>query len=276
MFRKVYKLLMRVPPARIYIRRNFALSYYKPKIKQIRIWSFKHTENDNFYYSLKPKNVLELSSLISVVTGRTREEIESYFKEIKNNAELHSHIESIWKKDPKMRDADLGFGRRIGWYAFARALKPKIIVETGVHQGVGSCVLISALIKNYQEGFEGYYYGTDIDLNAGSLIKGTYAKFGKILYGDSITSLNQFQEKIDLFINDSDHSEIYEAQEYESIRSKLASNSLILGDNSHVTDKLISFAQKNRRPYLFFKEEPFNHWYPGAGIGISPSTIPLR
>jgi len=276
LFRKIFKVIILFPPVRIYFRRNFALSYYKPKIRQIRRWALKRTENDNFYYSLSPKNLIELGSMISIITGKSRDEIDIYFKEIEKNQELHEHIESIWANDAAMRDSVLGFGRRVGWYALARALKPKVIVETGVHHGVGACVLITALMKNSSEGFHGNYYGTDIDPNAGVLLSGDFTKYGKILYGDSITSIKNFEQDIDFFINDSDHSEIYEAQEYEVVKSKLASNSIILGDNSHVTDKLSKFAQISGRPYLFFKEEPSNHWYPGAGIGISPSAIPLK
>ncbi len=44
---------------------------------------------------------------------------------------------------------------------------------------------------------------------------------------------------------------------------------IILGDNSHITDKLSKFSAKYNRKFIFFKEEPENHWYPGAGIGIS-------
>lgn len=274
-FQKLYKILILLPGARVYVRRDFAFSYYKPKLKEISKWAIKNTENDNFYYSLKHRNILELTSLIALITNKSFQEIEKYISEIENDLNLKKHIESMWQKDSKMRDAKLGLGRRIGWYAFTRALKPQVIVETGVHHGVGSCVLITALMKNHSEGFEGYYYGTDIDPDAGILITDEYKKFGEILYGDSLTSLSNLNKRVDFFINDSDHSENYEEQEYNLIASKLSDKSLLLGDNSHVTDKLVNFAKVNNRPYLFFKEDPKDHWYPGAGIGISPSEIPL-
>ena len=100
-------------------------------------------------------------------------------------------------------------------------------------------------------------------------MSGVYAETGKILYGDSIESLSQLDQKIDLFINDSDHSADYEYREYLTIKDKLAENAVILGDNSHVTDKLVLFSDFTKRNFLFFREEPSNHWYPGAGIGIS-------
>ena len=97
-----------------------------------------------------------------------------------------------------------------------------------------------------------------------------YANYGCILYGDSIESLKKFDEgMIDLFINDSDHSADYEAKEYDSIANKLSKHAIVLGDNSHATNKLLEFSLETNRHFVFFQEKPLNHWYPGAGIGIS-------
>ena len=111
--------------------------------------------------------------------------------------------------------------------------------------------------------------GTDINPLAGYLLSGDYANYGSILYGDSIESLKKFDDEIDLFINDSDHSEEYEAGEYKTIANMLSQHAVILGDNSHYTDKLLEFSLETNRHFVFFQEKPKNHWYPGAGIGIS-------
>ena len=134
---------------------------------------------------------------------------------------------------------------------------------------MGSVILTEAIIKNKLEGHEGEYIGTDINANAGYLFDEIYSENGKILYGDSIESLKKLNAKIDLFINDSDHSAEYEKREYETILSKLHKDSVILGDNSHSTSELLNFSIKNNRNFVLFKERPKNHWYPGAGIGIS-------
>ena len=168
-----------------------------------------------------------------------------------------------------MADKTAYFARRVGWYALARALRPKTIIETGVDKGLGACVLTAALKRNNEEGYEGRYYGIDINPKAGYLLSGDYANYGCILYGDSIEVLNKFNGNIDLFINDSDHSENYEANEYKTIADKLSKSAVILGDNSHCTDKLLEFSLEQNRQFVFFQETPKDHWYPGAGIGIS-------
>jgi hypothetical protein len=76
----------------------------------------------------------------------------------------------------------------------------------------------------------------------------------KILYGDSIKSLIEMKEAIDLFINDSDHSDEYEYLEYLTIDSKLSPLAVILSDNSHVTDKLALFSEDHERSFVFFEK----------------------
>jgi len=234
-------------------------------------WLIVSKETTNFVYELEEKNKNYLAAMISNITGEKIVKVLEYFYEIENDKQLLEHLKTkiAESKESVKTDNNFKYGRRIGWFAFVRILKPKIVIETGIDKGLGSCVLASALIKNREEGSEGYYYGTDINPNAGYLFDGVYKNFGEILYGDSIESLRKFDKKIDLFINDSDHSAEYEYNEYLTIQNKLSANAVILGDNSHYSDKLYKFSLENGRQFLFFKEEPLNHWYPGAGIGIS-------
>jgi predicted O-methyltransferase YrrM len=76
---------------------------------------------------------------------------------------------------------------------------------------------------------------------------------GEILYGDSIKSLTDLNQNIDLFINDIDRSADYEYQEYLTIKPLIAPNTIILGDNSHITDKLESFSPETDRKFYFFE-----------------------
>lgn len=253
---------------RVYFRRNRALSYYRPQLRFIRRWVWMRTENSNYYYDITELNKEHLSQMIAHVTKGAPSTILGYFKELEEDKALRKHIEaglSAYGQD----FVEIQYGRRLGWYALIRELKPNLVIETGVHQGVGACVIASALLANISEGYPGRYLGTDIDPNAGKLLSGKYRSVGEILYGDSVESLKKVDSQIDVFINDSDHDPEYEAIEYVTIAAKLSRKGVILGDNSHVTDKLSQFSLLNSREFLFFSEKPKNHWYPGAGIGIS-------
>ncbi|MGH9865271.1 MAG: class I SAM-dependent methyltransferase [Candidatus Acidiferrales bacterium] len=195
----------------------------------------------------------------------------SYFSELEDDAELKKHVAQIIMQSAlRFRaDSEVRFGRRVAWYAIARILKPKVIVETGIDKGLGAIVLCAALLRNRDEGHPGEYFGTDIDRAAGELFAAPYTQVGSILYGDSISSLRVLDRSIDLFINDSDHSAEYEEREYETIAPKLSARAVLIGDNSHVTDKLLQFSVAHGRAFAFMSEVPLRHWYRGAGIGLS-------
>jgi hypothetical protein len=228
-------------------------------------------ETHNFTYDLTERNVRYLAETIAVVTGSRPQETVGYIEEAIGDAALNQRFQTAMRTmgDQPLRNLRSPFGRRLGWYAIARATKPKIVVETGVERGHGALLLCAALLRNADEGAPGHYIGTDINRNAGWLLSGKYASIGKILYGDSIESLKTLAETVDLFINDSDHSADYEYDEYKVIAPKLSAKAIVVGDNAHVTDKLALFSRENGRRFIFFKEEPKDHWYPGAGIGIS-------
>ena len=255
----------------VIIRSKIVVKYFTKIFLNMMNWLFTSRETTNFTYKLERDNKYYLASLISDILNVEYDTALGYMKEIEKDDELKDHITNmISKSDLSFKaDKEVRFGRRIGWYIFARALKPKLIVETGVDKGLGSCVLTAALKRNKEEGYDGKYLGTDINPNAGYLLSGTYSDYGRILYGDSIQSLSKIEEPIDLFINDSDHSANYEGKEYIEISGKLTKQAIILGDNSHCTDELFKFSLKTNRHFIFFQERPYKHWYPGAGIGIS-------
>lgn len=234
-------------------------------------WLLTSRETTNMTYELSSINKGHLVALLSHVTGAPPSEVEDCFSELEGDSELANHVaettkgaSSSYKSDPEAR-----YHKRLGWYALVRLLKPRLVIETGVDKGLGSVVLASALLRNHEEGGSGRYIGTDINPEAGFLLAGRYREVAEIRYGDSIESLREIDGPIDLFINDSDHSADYERREYEVIAEKLSERAVIIGDNSHVSDELLKFSRNNDRSFLFWQEVPLDHWYRGAGIGIS-------
>jgi predicted O-methyltransferase YrrM len=241
-----------------------------PAVKVGR-WLISSRESTNFTYDLTARNRQYLAAMIAYVCAVPHQAILGYIDELEQDRELQAHIRTATLASQRAFSADpvARYGRRLGWYALARALKPKLIVETGGDKGLGSCVLTAALRRNAAEGAPGYYYGTDINPQAGYLLSGAYKAHGEILYGDSIQSLQRIAKPIDLFINDSDHSAAYEAQEYLTVAAKLGKQAIVLGDNAHASEELFKFATASGRRFLFFQEQPADHWYPGGGIGIA-------
>jgi predicted O-methyltransferase YrrM len=271
-WRRIYDASPLLRPAfRFGLRARTAFRYIRVPMAAIPRWLVTSRETTNFTFDLTDHNMQYLTAFVAEITRCDYDTIAGYVGEIEGDHELKRHILTRTREHPgrATADAEVRLGKRIGWYAFVRATKPRIVVETGVDKGLGSCVLVAGLRRNAQEGHPGYYYGTDINPRAGYLLSGVYQEHGRILYGDSLASLRQLTGPVDLFINDSDHSAEYEEQEYDVIQHKLAPGALVLGDNAHGTDRLFQFARRTGRAFLFFQEKPRNHWYPGGGIGVA-------
>lgn len=275
MIRTITKKLAAIPIIRLPIlfayRCLLVFHHLWRDLKIAMQWLFQSNENTNFSYDLTKANKDYLGSFVSHITGRPFAEVRSYIAELEKDTQLMEHVQRMTAASDQrhLADRQVWFSKRLGWYAFVRALKPAVTVETGLDKGLGSCVIARALQRNEQDGHPGRYFGTDINPKAGYLFSGDLAKCGTLLYGDSLESLRKFSGSIDLFINDSDHSADYEREEYELIRSKLSAKAVVLGDNAHATDELFKFSVKYGRGFLFFAEKPKDHWYPGGGIGVS-------
>lgn len=252
-------------------RSKVVADYLLPPLKEAGRWLIRSRETTNFTYDLTTKNKRYLAEMLSVVLGEPAEKLEAYMRELEEDSGLRRHVAEVTAASELgfKADQEARFHKRLGWYALVRASKPSVVVETGVDKGLGAVVLCAALLRNRAEGAPGRYFGTDLNPRAGYLLTGQYAEVGRMLYGDSIESLKNMSETIDIFVNDSDHSSEYEGREYEVIRDKLSKNAIIVGDNAHVTDELLRFSRNAGRSFLFWKEEPEGHWYPGGGIGIS-------
>ena len=234
-------------------------------------WLIRSREDTNLTYDLTDLNVSHLVAFVAHLVGISHEQAAVHVRELQEDDELQNHVRRLTIEADMADCADekARYGRRLGWYALIRARKPAVVIETGIDKGLGSCVICAALRRNAKEGHEGHLYATDINPKAGWLLRAPYSEFGTILLGDSIESLKELDAVVDLFISDSDHSADYELEEYRTVEAKLASDALVLSDNAHCTDALLRFAAQTEREYLYFQEEPANHWYHGGGIGAA-------
>jgi len=251
-------------PLRKIIRFRIVWNYSKARTLSALRWLSLKTPLSNHYYDLNDFNLEEISFFLSQEFELSVETVNGYLIEIIDKSKIDLEI-----RTQLPIGVNYGFGRRIVWYAAIRILKPKVIVETGVHQGMGTYVICRALEMNKSEGFEGKAFGTEINPNCGQLIPNRLKRYSTILIGDSIKSLSELDAEIDLFINDSNHAAEYELREYLAIKEKLSNQNLIIGDNSHATHSLRRYCYEQGRQFRFLPERPSNHWYLGAGVGFS-------
>jgi hypothetical protein len=146
----------------------------------------------------------------------------------------------------RLRDATRGrwlwskreppFGKRLGWYALARALKPRLIVETGVHDGLSSLLLLRALERNAEDGVAGRLVSFDINPAAGWLV-GSHPLWELRIESssDGLPAVLARGEQPGMFIYDGWHVHEAERSELELVAPRLAAGGVLLSDDAQVT-----------------------------------------
>jgi len=216
-------------------------------------------ELDNFTYDLD--NEHELVSVLSTALARTEEEIASYFAEAHDDAALHQ-----LPRRPLSQKTTPQYARRLGWYAIARALKPEVVVETGIHSGLGSVLLLRALDRN---GF-GLLLSFDVDPKAGWLVPGALRAHWRTIVGKTTDTLEGAiaGRTVGMVVHDSDHSYDCEYFELTTALAHAAPEIAVVSDNSHVTTALPDVLREFGVSPHFFRERPRGHFYPGATLGV--------
>jgi predicted O-methyltransferase YrrM len=234
--------------------------------KQSVRWLLRSRETTNYTYNLTASNREHLAWFVANVADIDVRQARAYLDEIEQDDALRTHVQVSTAASVRrgVADHEVRYGRRIGWYALVRAFKPQHVVETGTDKGLGAVVLAAALLRNGS----GRLTTIDVNPHAGYLITGRYATVGELRVGDSLAVLGEL-DGVDLFLHDSDHSAVYEAAELSLVTPRLTGRAVVLSDNASLTSALAEWSERHGRRFLFFDERPAEHWYPGAGIGVS-------
>ncbi len=223
-------------------------------------------EPTNFTFELA--NEHELVAWVAEVCASPPAAIELLLREARDDrvlaARLRAATAARWwwtKRSPP-------FGKRLAWYTLARELQPRLIIETGVHDGLGSMLLLRALERNRDEGAAGELVSFDINPRAGWLV--SQHPLWNLRIESSATGLPQVLEHqgpVGLFIHDSLHTYEHERFEFELAASHLAPGGLLLTDNAHGTQALADVCASRGLRYLEFHSASRDHFYPGEATG---------
>ncbi len=229
-------------------------------------WLVRGRETTNFTYDLDSLNRDQLGWFISAVTGAEIGRVRAWMRELEEDKHLAEQLTRRLSSNPRRRICakEPHWARRLGWYSLVRAVEPDHVVETGTHLGLGSCVIAAALLRNGH----GRLTTMDIDTEAGYLIGEPWASVIDRRTGSSIDVLTELKD-VDVFLHDSLHTYDYETKELTAVEPNLRPDAIILSDNAHESSALSDWAERSGRHYLFFKEQPRDHWWPGDGIGAA-------
>ncbi len=230
-------------------------------------------ETENFTYDLG--NIDELTTFLATALGTSGEVQRRYIDELLSDSVLQSELraKTRWRFSMKTH---LGYGRRLGWYALIRTLKPTLAIETGIHDGLGSAVLLSALERNAKEGGpDGRLLSFDPAQDAGWLVPERLRRRWSPIFETSDAALEREVrgKEVGFMLHDSLHTYETETFELQAAFRHSASVCALVSDNpggSASRDVGASLGV----PYHLFVENPSNHWFPGAALGLAIVSQP--
>jgi len=262
----------RVHAIRVVYAKLLAIRTYWPGMcanpRQALRFVFTDPELDNYTYDIS--NLSELADALAGAFCIERATVERYARELEDDSAFRAELTSLLREHGGRKPRPQ-YGRRTGWYCIVRALRPRLVVEAGVHDGLGSAVFLQALERNRHEGDNGRLIGIDIDTSSGWLVPSRLRPHFDLVVEDSVGYLERgfVDQGIDLFLHDSLHTYEHETREYRAALHVLAPGGVLLSDDAHSTDALKDFSKQAGRNFHFWRERPINHFYPGAGIGMS-------
>jgi hypothetical protein len=229
-------------------------------------WLLQSREHTNLTYDLTLLNREHLAWWIADITGLPVVQVRGYMSELDADEVFVEHIAAATRYSDRrgIADAFPRPGRRLGWYALIRCLRPEHVVETGTDKGLGSCVVAAALLRN------GNGRLTTVDLNpdAGFLIRPPYSDVIELHIGESLDVLRELSSPVGIFFQDSFSTFEHELSELEAVTPHLEDRALVL-NGRRGTYSLARWAERTDRRFLYFHAQPKDHWYPGDGIGAA-------
>lgn len=248
------------------LRTKMVARYDARLIRRSMAWLIFNRETTNFTYDLQPLNRDQLAWFVSAVSGAEIAQVRTWMQELEDDRDLVRNVTLRLSSNPRWRISatEPHWARRLGWYALVRALQPDHVVETGTHLGLGSCAIAAALLRN------GHGRLTTIDVNqeAGYLIAEPWAQVIDRRTGDSVEILAGLRD-IDFFLHDSLHTYDHETRELLAVEPNLSDDAMVLSDNAHESSALADWSERSGRRFLFFAEQPLDHWWQGDGIGAA-------
>lgn len=223
---------------------------------------------------MKPELCRELNKmsleLLAHYLGKEAYTIHYYYQELLNDTqflgELNEQIKEVRKyyqkgvfKHNQLESVDWMSIQRIILYILVRLYEPMVCLETGVFYGGNTSFILNALRKNGS----GKLISIDLPasdinkelrhhlvednedipngLDTGFIIHDNLKERWNIIRGDSLVEIPKMNEKVDLYIHDSEHSFSFVIDEMNLVWDKLNNNAIILADDIDWSNGFFSF-----------------------------------
>lgn len=184
--------------------------------------------------------------LVAQALGVDQAAAEQAIGEIEGDAPFLAELRDRYRETRPEAAASFDLGRFKIVYALVRLATPGRVVETGVHDGLTTSLILRALERNG----EGHLTSIDLpstDLPIGApgpgwLIPERLKARWTLRLGDArriLPEVSAGDGQLDLFLHDSDHSRAHREFEFRTVKPFMAPGGLIASDDDEPPDTLL-------------------------------------
>lgn len=217
-------------------------------------------------YTYEMGNTQEYADYIAPALDATPRQVMGWINEAVTDPYLTRHRGLHWSGKQYMP-----LGNRTMWYPIARALKPRVIVEAGVHEGLSSEMFLVALQRNAQEGHPGRLISFDIFQDTGWLVHPDLKSNWTFILEATDTGLKKHLKnvEVDLFVHETPHTNELLTTEFDAILERAGERVGIIDSSGVMRDVLQDYAHRFGTQRHFFLDEPKNHIVKSHGMGFA-------
>ncbi|HEV3001260.1 MAG TPA: class I SAM-dependent methyltransferase [Solirubrobacteraceae bacterium] len=232
-------------------------------------WLATGRELANFSYELA--NVDELAAFTARTAGAPGEDVRRLFAELDGDEELREALRRRLRTRAATRDSEPRYAGRRMWYALVRLQRPAAIGELGVHDGLGTAVLLRAVERNAAEGFPGRVLGFDVAPRAGWLVGPEQAHLLTHHAGDVRETLPRAlaETPVQLTIHDTIKDYEHETFELETVLRHATAPVTVISRDASTSGALRALCERRGERYATFEERTRDHWWPGGEYGVA-------
>ncbi len=222
-------------------------------------------ELDNFSYRLD--NERELPAFVAGGLGLDEARVGAAMFELYSDASFEAELAARLRS--RGRPARVHFGYRLAWYAAARLTAPRLVVETGIHDGLGSAVLLRALERNAEEGSSGELISFDVVPGGGWLVPASLRARWTPVWKATEAALEPAlaDREVGLFLYDGLGTREHELHDLDAVL-RHAEGQLTVISARAATGALREVCRARGLTYREFDERP-RHFYPGRAHAIA-------
>ncbi len=214
-------------------------------------------------------NLDELADFLAAELGVDRDRALAHLRE----PEADPVFNEDWRRRMRFRfdvKHRAQLANRLIWWGLVRSLRPKLIVECGIFNGVGSLVLLRALARNREEGASGELLSIDSDPTMGWAVPPELETDWTTVEGFTSDVLEEAIDgrRVDILIHDTPHTYENQMLEFSAALRHPAGLMVLIDSSGGQTPALEELCSTHGGRYRYFRERPKDHFYPGNGSGV--------